>query len=102
MIECPECGTNFRGTKCSCGYSAATNSRPKQIIPCAYENCRGEAMSNEFGANLCRAHWHDHHLMEVRRTLDAWGLKTKEEKREYRNRILKAGIFKTSPQKVAA
>lgn len=41
MIECPECGSNIRGTKCSCGYvvKGAKTSSGVNATGCAAHGC---------------------------------------------------------------
>lgn len=41
MIECPECGSNIRGTKCSCGYvvKGAKTSSGVKATGCAAYGC---------------------------------------------------------------
>lgn len=95
MNDCPDCGSQFRGFKCGCGYrlpkASGSHAGP---IHCAYESCSHPALiRTEDGANLCKAHWHDHFLRKTRATLADMGLTTPEEKQAYCRQKLRQGLF---------
>lgn len=58
MTECPDCGSNFRGKKCTCGYDPASIPVHK---PCGMPNCQMQAVimlkKGNARLNVCKVHY---------------------------------------------
>ncbi len=89
-MRCPDCGNDFRGAKCSCGYGGGS-SKPREHVQCAYDGCFNCATEMHKSGNatikLCREHADAQHLAECRQWLRDHNILTRDDREAFIQKI---------------